>query len=159
MSRLIEGKAGEVPAGRIGIIASRYNSLVTDALVAGATEACRRLGVDKDRIDIVRVPGALEIPFAAATMAKTGRYIALACLGAILQGETDHHDHVAALATKGIGDIMRDHGIPVAHGILSCDSLEQALQRAGGKVGNKGAEAVTTALEMASLVTRIAAGS
>lgn len=159
MTRLIEGKAGEAPAGRIGIIASRYNSLVTDALVAGATEACRRLGIGEERIDVVRVPGALEIPLAAAAMAKTGRYIALACLGAILRGETDHHDHVAAVATQGIGDIIRDHGIPVAHGILSCDSLEQALQRAGGKLGNKGAEAVTTALEMASLVSRVAAGS
>ena len=159
MTRLIEGKAGDAPAGRIGIVASRYNSLVTDALVAGATEACRRLGLAEDRFDVVRVPGALEIPLAAAAMAKSGRYIALACLGAILRGETDHHDHVASVATKGIGEIMRDHGIPVAHGILSCDSLEQALQRAGGKLGNKGAEAVTTALEMASLMARIKAGN
>lgn len=159
MARLIEGKAGEAPAGRIGIIASRYNSLVTDALVAGATEACRRLGLEEDRVDVVRVPGALEIPLAAAAMAKTGRYMALACLGAILRGETDHHDHVAAVATKGIGDIMSLHGIPVAHGILSCESLEQALQRAGGKLGNKGAEAVTTALEMACLIARIGAGN
>lgn len=159
MTRLIEGKAGDAPMGRIGIIASRYNSLVTDALVAGATEACRRLNLAEDRIDVVRVPGALEIPLAAAAMAKSGRYIALVCLGAILRGETDHHDHVAVVATNGIGEIMLNHGIPVAHGILSCDSLEQALQRAGGKLGNKGAEAVTTALEMASLVARIKAGN
>lgn len=157
MSRLIEGRPGEGLSGRIGIVASRYNALVVDALVAGAVEACRRLQIPKDQVDIVRVPGALEIPLAAKALAKTGRYGALVCLGAVLRGETDHHDHVADIATHGIGDIMLEYHLPVAHGILSCESLEQALQRSGGKMGNKGAEALITALEMASLLTTIAA--
>ena len=158
MSRLIEGRAGEGLSGRIGIVASRYNALVVDALVSGALEACRRLQIPTDQVDIVRVPGALEIPLAAKALAKTGHYAALVCLGAVLRGETDHHDHVADVATRVIGDIMLEYNIPVAHGILSCESLEQALQRSGGKMGNKGSEALVTALEMVSLLTTIAAG-
>jgi len=106
-------------------------------------------------VDVVRVPGSFEIPVAAQAMAKTGRYAGLVCLGAVIQGETDHHVQVGDSATQGIVRVMLETGVPISHGILACATLEHALQRAGGKVGNKGAEAANAALELADLIAKI----
>jgi 6,7-dimethyl-8-ribityllumazine synthase len=155
MVTTIEGQVRAPAEKRLGIVAARFNALVVDALVSGALEAFRRAGVDPSRVDVVRVPGSFEIPVAAQTMAKTGRYAGLVCLGAVIQGETDHHVQVGDSATQGIVRVMLETGVPISHGILACATLEHALQRAGGKVGNKGAEAANAALELADLIAKI----
>lgn len=158
MVNTIEGQIRAPEGKRLGIVAARFNSLVVDALVNGALEAFRRAGVDPATVDVVRVPGSFEIPVAALTMARSGRYAGLVCLGAVIQGETDHHEQVGDSATSGIVRVMLETGIPISHGILACSTLEQALQRAGGKVGNKGAEAANATLELADLVDRLKKG-
>jgi len=155
MVTTIEGQVRAPAEKRLGIVAARFNALVVDALVSGALEAFRRAGVDPSRVDVVRVPGSFEIPVAAQTMAKTGLYAGLVCLGAVIQGETDHHVQVGDSATQGIVRVMLETGVPISHGILACATLEHALQRAGGKVGNKGAEAANAALELADLIAKI----
>jgi len=155
MVTTIEGQVRAPAEKRLGIVAARFNALVVDALVSGALEAFRRAGVDPSRVDVVRVPGSFEIPMAAQAMAKTGRYAGLVCLGAVIQGETDHHVQVGDSATQGIVRVMLETGVPISHGILACATLEHALQRAGGKVGNKGAEAANAALELADLIAKI----
>ena len=151
MVTTIEGQIRAPGEKRLGIVAARFNALVVDPLVSGALEAFRRAGVDPERVDVVRVPGSFEIPVAAQAMAKTGRYAGLVCLGAVIQGETDHHVQVGDSATQGIVRVMLETGVPISHGILACASLEQALQRAGGKIGNKGAEAANATLELVDL--------
>ena len=153
MVQTIEGLARPPGDKRLGIVASRFNSLVVDALVNGALDTFRRLGIEPGRVDVIRVPGAFEIPLAAQALARTGRYAGLVCLGAVIQGETDHHDAVTSAATQGVARVMLESGIPVSHGILACATLEQALQRAGGKMGNKGHEAAQVVLEMADLIS------
>ena len=153
MVQTIEGLARPPGDKRLGILASRFNSLVVDALVNGALDTFRRLGIEPGRVDVIRVPGAFEIPLAAQALARTGRYAGLVCLGAVIQGETDHHDAVTSAATQGVARVMLESGIPVSHGILACATLEQALQRAGGKMGNKGHEAAQVVLEMADLIS------
>ena len=155
MVTTIEGQVRAPAEKRLGIVAARFNALVVDALVSGALEAFRRAGVDPSRVDVVRVPSSFEIPVAAQAMAKTGRYAGLVCLGAVIQGETDHHVQVGDSATQGIVRVMLETGVPISHGILACATLEHALQRAGGKVGNKGAEAANAALELADLIAKI----
>ena len=155
MVTTIEGQVRAPAEKRLGIVAARFNALVVDALMSGALEAFRRAGVDPSRVDVVRVPGSFEIPVAAQAMAKTGRYAGLVCLGAVIQGETDHHVQVGDSATQGIVRVMLETGVPISHGILACATLEHALQRAGGKVGNKGAEAANAALELADLIAKI----
>jgi len=155
MVTTIEGQVRAPAEKRLGIVAARFNALVVDALVSGALEAFRRAGVDPSRVDVVRVPGSFEIPVAAQAMAKTGRYAGLVCRGAVIQGETDHHVQVGDSATQGIVRVMLETGVPISHGILACATLEHALQRAGGKVGNKGAEAANAALELADLIAKI----
>lgn len=155
MVTTIEGQVRAPAEKRLGIVAARFNALVVDALVSGALEAFRRAGVDPSRVDVVRVPGSFEIPVAAQAMAKTGRYAGLVCLGAVIQGETDHHVQVGDSATQGMVRVMLETGVPISHGILACATLEHALQRAGGKVGNKGAEAANAALELADLIAKI----
>jgi len=155
MVTTIEGQVRAPAEKRLGIVAARFNALVVDALVSGALEAFRRAGVDPSRVDVVRVPGSFEIPVAAQAMAKTGRYAGLVCLGAVIQGETDHHVQVGDSATQGIVRVMLETGVSISHGILACATLEHALQRAGGKVGNKGAEAANAALELADLIAKI----
>jgi len=155
MVTTIEGQVRAPAEKRLGIVAARFNALVVDALVSGALEAFRRAGVDPSRVDVVRVPGSFEIPVAAQAMAKTGRYAGLVCLGAVIQGETDHHVQVGDSATQGIVRVMLETGVPISHVILACATLEHALQRAGGKVGNKGAEAANAALELADLIAKI----
>ena len=137
---------------RIGIALARFNQAVTDLLLAGALEALTRHGVADDAIDVVTVPGAFELPLCAQRMASTGRYDALICLGAVVRGETPHFDYVAGEAARGVAHVARRHDLPVAFGVLTTDTVEQALARAGGARGNKGAESAVTALEMVQVL-------
>ncbi len=143
------------PAGRIAIIAARFNDFVVERLVGGALDGLNRHGVTEDAIDLVRVPGSLEIPLAAQRLAASRKYAALICLGAIIKGETDHYDHVCSSTASGIAQAALATGVPVIFGVLTCDSMEQAINRAGGKAGNKGYEAALAALEMANLLKQL----
>jgi len=136
---------------RVGIVVSRFNRTVTEGLLAGALEALEKHGVAADDIVVVRVPGAFEVPFAARRLAGAGVYDALVCLGAVVRGETPHFEYIAAEVTRGIGRVVEDHRIPIAFGVLTTDTIEQALDRAGARHGNKGFEAAVTAIEMARL--------
>ena len=140
---------------RVAIAAGRFNRLVTDPLVAGAVEELRRHGVSEADVDLAWVPGAFELPLAAERLAATGRYAAVVAIGAVVRGATPHFDHVAGQAAAGLAAVTRASGVPVAFGVLTCDTMEQALDRAGGKAGNKGAEAAVCALEMAGLLEAI----
>ena len=143
------------PPGRFALVAARFNALIVDSLVAGAIDGLKRHGVPDDRIDLVRVPGAFEIPLVAQKLGESGRYAAVVCLGAVIKGDTDHYDHVAGAATSGIAQAGLTSGVPVVFGVLTCDTLEQAMNRAGGKAGNKGFEAAATAVEMVNLLKRL----
>jgi 6,7-dimethyl-8-ribityllumazine synthase len=137
---------------RIGVALARFNQSVTDRLLAGTLEALAQHGVAEDAIDVARVPGAFELPLCAQRLAATGRYDALVCLGAIVRGETPHFDYVAGEAARGIADVSRRHDLPVAFGVLTTDTIEQALARAGGERGNKGYDAAVSALEMVQVL-------
>jgi 6,7-dimethyl-8-ribityllumazine synthase len=137
---------------RIGIALARFNQAVTDRLLAGALEALAKYGVADDAIDIATVPGAFELPMCAQRLASAGRYHALVCLGAVVRGETPHFEYVAGEAARGIADVARRHDLPVAFGLLTTDTMEQAMARAGGERGNKGYEAAVTALEMVQVL-------
>ncbi|MEI6326451.1 MAG: 6,7-dimethyl-8-ribityllumazine synthase [Gemmataceae bacterium] len=141
--------------GRILIVASRFNQLVVNQLVNGAMEALTRHGISEANVDIIRVPGAFEVPQAAQKALKTGRFVGLIALGAVIRGDTDHYDHIAHSATQGLNRIALDLGYPVAHGVLTCNTTEQALDRSGLKAGNKGYDAALALLEMVNLFTRI----
>lgn len=141
---------------RIAIVVSRFNRSVTESLLDGALECLREHGVADDAIDVLRVPGAFEITVAAEQCAATGRYAALICLGAVVRGETPHFEFIAREVSRGINDIACRHRIPVAFGVLTTDTMEQALARAGSGHGNKGFEAAVTALEMAALLRELA---
>jgi 6,7-dimethyl-8-ribityllumazine synthase len=143
------------PPGRFAVVAARFNSLVVEPLVAGALDALKRHGVADDAIDVVRVPGSFEIPLVAQRLAASKRYAAVVCLGAVVRGETDHYDFVAGEAAGGIARAALATGVPVVFGVLTCDTPEQALGRAGGKAGNKGAEAALTAVEMVNLLHQL----
>jgi 6,7-dimethyl-8-ribityllumazine synthase len=155
--KTIEGNLNP-PAGRFAIVASRFNDLIVDRLLQGAHEGLRRHGVADDAIDLVRVPGSLEIPLAARRAAASGNYAAVICLGAVIRGETGHYDHVASGAAAGISQAATETGVPVIFGVLTCDTLEQAMNRAGGKSGNKGFDAALAAIEMANLMKRLPEG-
>ena len=133
---------------RIGVALARFNQSVTDQLLAGALDALVKHGVADDAIDVAVVPGAFELPLCAQRLAATGRYDALVCLGAVVRGETPHFDFVAGEAARGIAEVARRHDLPIAFGVLTTDTIEQALARTGGDRGNKGYEAAVTALEM-----------
>ncbi|HEY1677218.1 MAG TPA: 6,7-dimethyl-8-ribityllumazine synthase [Candidatus Sulfotelmatobacter sp.] len=134
------------------IVVARFNSFITERLLAGAVDALRRSRVDTGKgYDIVRVPGAFEIPSAARTLAETGKYDAIICIGCLLRGDTAHYDVIVNEVTRGIGQSAQETGVPHAFGVLTCDTLEQAIDRAGLKMGNKGFEAALAAVEMASL--------
>ncbi len=151
---ILEGEYSP-PSGRFGLIAARFNSVVVDRLVEGAVDGLRRHGVGDAEIDIIRVPGSYEIPLVAQKLGKNGRYVALICLGAVIRGDTDHYDYVAGAAANGIANAGLATGIPVIFGILTCETMEQALNRAGGKAGNKGFEAAVTAIEMVNLMGKL----
>jgi len=140
------------PVGRFALVAARFNAFVVDALVAGAIDALSRHGVAGDAIDLVRVPGSYEIPLVARRLGSTKQYAAIIALGAVIKGDTDHYDYVAGAAANGIAQASLAADTPVIFGILTCDTLEQAINRAGAKAGNKGFEAAVTAVEMANLL-------
>ncbi|MCS6850840.1 MAG: 6,7-dimethyl-8-ribityllumazine synthase [Gemmataceae bacterium] len=143
------------PVGRFALVAARFNQVVVEQLVAGARSGLKRHGVPDDAIDLVWVPGSFEIPLIAKRLAESRRYAAVICLGAIIKGETDHYDFVASGAAHGIAQASLASGLPVIFGILTCDNLEQALNRAGGKSGNKGYDAAVAAIEMVNLLGRL----
>jgi 6,7-dimethyl-8-ribityllumazine synthase len=143
------------PAGRFAVVAARFNHSVVDKLIAGAKDGLRRHGVADDAIDLIIVPGSFEIPLVAQRLAISKKYVAVICLGAVIRGDTDHYDHVAGGAVSGVAQAALASGVPVILGILTCDSLEQAMNRAGGKAGNKGFEAATTAIEMVNLLGKL----
>jgi 6,7-dimethyl-8-ribityllumazine synthase len=133
---------------RFGVVVSQFNNLITERLQAGAVDALCRHGVREEDINIVQVPGAFDIPLFAKKMAVSGRYDAIVCLGAVIKGETPHFDYISAAMTQGIKEVMMAHGLPVTFGVLTTDSVEQALDRAGAKAGNKGFDAALSAIEM-----------
>ncbi len=137
------------------IIVSRFNDFIGSKLLAGAVDELRRHGVNPDNIDIVKVPGAFEIPIMALKFAKTNRYNAIITLGAIIKGSTSHYDYVCAELTKGIAQVALQTEVPVLFGVLTTENLEQAIERAGTKAGNKGAEAAKSAIEMANLIKSV----
>jgi 6,7-dimethyl-8-ribityllumazine synthase len=141
---------------RFGIAVSQFNSFITDRLLAGALDALERAGASEKPIEIVRVPGSFELPLAAKKMAQTGRFDSLIAIGCILRGETTHYDHVASETARGIQLAQLDTGVPIAFCVLTCDTLEQAIDRAGLKSGNKGYDAGLAAIEMALFVRKFA---
>ncbi|MCP3951611.1 MAG: 6,7-dimethyl-8-ribityllumazine synthase [Desulfobacterales bacterium] len=151
MPNLIEGRLlGE--GKKFALISSRFNDFITDKLVGGALDALVRSGVDDDDIDLLKVPGAFEIPLVAKKAVATEKYDAVICLGAVIRGSTTHYDYVCAEASKGIAQVSLDSGIPVIFGIITTDTIEQAIERAGTKAGNKGWSAAISAVEMANLM-------
>ncbi len=144
------------PAGRFALVAARFNAFVVDPLLAGARDALARHGIPDDRVDVIRVPGSFEIPLIAQMLAESKKYAAVICLGCIIRGETDHYDHVAGAATNGILNAGLKSGVPVIYGVLTCETLEQAIHRAGAKAGNKGFEAAVTAIETVNLLAQLA---
>jgi 6,7-dimethyl-8-ribityllumazine synthase len=143
---------------RVAFAASRFNELVTDRLVAGARDALARHGVDDASVTMVWAPGAFELPLVARRLAESGDHDAVICLGAVIRGSTDHYEHVASQAAAGLAQVALDTGVPVAFGVLTTETTEQALERAGGKLGNKGFEAAVTAIEMADLLRQLPKG-
>lgn len=136
---------------RFAVVVSRWNSFITERLLQGALDALRRTGCRKEDITVVRVPGSFEIPSQSRTLAKTGNFDAIIALGCLIRGETDHYEHIATEVTRGIGQSAQETGVPHTYGVLTCENLEQALDRAGLKSGNKGFEAAISAVEMVSL--------
>jgi 6,7-dimethyl-8-ribityllumazine synthase len=152
--KIIEGDFA-TPKGRIAIIAGRFNGFVVESLVAGARDVLVRHGVQDAAIDLIRVPGAWEIALAASKLAASGKYVAIIALGAVIRGATPHFDFVAGECAKGLAQAALASGVPVAFGVLTTDSIEQAIERAGTKAGNKGADAAMAALEMVSLYGKL----
>lgn len=150
MPKIVEGKL-DAKGLRVGLLVSRFNSFVSERLVEGAIDALLRHNAEDEDITVVKVPGAYEIPPAAKQMANSGRYDAIVCLGAVIRGATPHFDYVSAEVTKGVASVSLESGIPVAFGVLTTDTIEQAIERAGSKAGNKGFDAAMTAIEMANL--------
>lgn len=142
-------------SGRYALLVGRWNSFVVEHLLEGALDTLRRHGVPDSQLTIVRVPGAFEIPLAAQRLAKSGSYDAIIALGAVIRGGTPHFEHVAGECTKGIAQVSLNHDIPITFGVLTVDSIEQAIERSGTKAGNKGAEAASSALEMVSLFSQL----
>lgn len=140
---------------KIGIVAARFNDFIVSKLVDGALDALKRHGVNENNIDISLVPGAFEIPLLAKKMAKTNNYDAIICLGAVIKGSTPHFDYVCAEVSKGVASVSLEYEKPVIFGVLTTDSIEQAIERAGTKAGNKGYDAAVTAIEMANLLNEI----
>ncbi|MBA4377117.1 MAG: 6,7-dimethyl-8-ribityllumazine synthase [bacterium] len=145
--------AGNFRAGeqRLVIVASRFNDFLVRELLDGAQDCLTRHGVDPERVDVAWVPGSFELPLAAAKLADSGRYAAIICLGCLIQGDTPHFSYIAAEVTKGIAQVALDTGIPVSFGVITADTLDQAIERAGTKAGNKGFDAALSALEMIDL--------
>lgn len=150
MARVIEGKL-DARGMKIGIVVSRYNNFVTDKLLEGALDALKSHGAEEQDIDVVKVPGAFEIPLVAQRLAASGKYDAIVCLGAVIRGDTPHFEYIAQECARGIGAAVIEHRVPISFGVLTTNNIEQAMERAGTKRSNKGFEAALTAVEMASL--------
>lgn len=140
---------------KFGIVASRFNNFVTQRLLAGAVDQLKRNGVEEAGIETAWVPGSFEIPLACLKMARSKKFDAIIALGCVIRGETDHYEHVALSVTRGLSEASMQTGVPVVFGVLTCDTLEQAIDRAGAKSGNKGAEAASSAIEMADLLEKL----
>ena len=154
---MIEEVKGQITAGKgnYAIVVSRFNEFVTSRLLAGAIDCLARHGAAEKQISVVWVPGACEIILAAKKLAQSGKYVAVICLGAVIRGQTSHYDYVCQQIARGIGQINYELGVPTVFGVLTCDTLEQAVERAGTKMGNAGADAAMTAMEMANLMEKI----
>ena len=150
--RTFEGNVVAENNMRIGIVAARFNEFITSKLVAGAQDALRRHNVSEEDVDVAWVPGAFEIPLIASEMAKCGKYDAVICVGAVIRGSTSHYDYVCSEVSKGIAQISLNTEIPVMFGVLTTDTIEQAIERAGSKAGNKGSECAQGAIEMVNLI-------
>jgi len=157
MTRTFEGRF-DARGKQIAVVASRFNDFFTRELMDGALDCLKRHGVKDDQVDTAWVPGAFEIPLAAKRFAKTGRYAAVICLSCIIQGDTPHWHYISSEITKGIAQVGLDSDIPVVYGVVTAETLDQAIERAGTKAGNKGFEAALTALEMIDLFDAIDAG-
>jgi len=151
MGKVLEGKL-DATGSRFGIVLGRFNSFIGERLLEGAMDALLRHGADAEQIDVARVPGSFEIPLAAKRMAVSGRYDAVICLGAVIRGATPHFDYVSSEVSKGIASVSLDSNVPVAFGVLTTDTVEQAVERAGTKAGNKGFDAALSAIEMVNLL-------
>ena len=154
MPNFVEGNLLASPV-QVAIVVSRFNDLVTERLLAGAVDTFRRHGTTDDMITVVRVPGSFEIPLIAKRLAESGKFAAVVCLGAVIQGETSHHEYINHPMAAAIMQAALSSGIPVTFGVLTCQSMDQALDRAGGKAGNKGIEASLAAIEMINLLTQM----
>lgn len=151
MSQVFEGQLS-ASGLRFAIVVSRFNSFITERLLGGAMDALTRTGGNADLIDVIKVPGSWEVPLVAGEVARQHRYDAIICLSAVIRGETPHFDYVAAEAAKGVAHVAAETGVPVSFGVLTTNTLEQAIDRAGAKGGNKGFDAAMTAVEMANLM-------
>ncbi len=155
MTKLIEGQM-DAKGMKVGIVISRYNSFITQRLLEGAEDALRRHGLAEDDLTVLYVPGSFEIPLAALKMAQSGRYDAVICLGAVIRGSTPHFDFVAAECAKGVAQASMKTGVPVIFGVVTTDTIEQAVERAGTRVPNRGAEAALSAIELVNALKGIA---
>ncbi|MEX0937805.1 MAG: 6,7-dimethyl-8-ribityllumazine synthase [Pirellulales bacterium] len=144
-----------MPSGRWAVVVSRYNQSITSKLLDGALETLASHKVPADQVDVAWVPGAWEIPLAAKCLVENGRFLAVMCLGAVIRGETTHDQHINRTVSGELGRLATDSGVPVLFGVLTCETLEQAIQRAGGNQGNKGAECAEAALRMVSLLQKL----
>jgi len=154
MPKRIEGSL-DARGSRFAVVVSRFNSFISDRLLAGALDALERSGAAAEDITVVRVPGSFEIPLAARTLAVSKRYDAVICLGALLRGDTPHFDHISSAVTRGIATAGVDSGVPVIYGVLTCNTVEQAVERAGLKSGNKGFDAAMAAVEMVQVMKQL----
>jgi 6,7-dimethyl-8-ribityllumazine synthase len=154
MSQVTEGYL-DASGLKFAVVVARFNSFITDRLLAGALDALKRSGATPDSIEIVKVPGSWELPLTVKTLAATNRYAAIIALGAVIRGETPHFDQVANQASSGLAAVALETRVPVAFGVLTTNTVEQAIDRAGGKSGNKGYDAAITAIEMADLIRRL----
>ena len=151
---MIEEIKGQLAAGKgkYAIVVSRFNDFITSKLLEGALDCLRRHGASDEQMTVAWVPGACEITIVAKKLAESGRYVAVLCLGAVIRGQTGHYDYVCQQISRGVGTINYDTGVPTVFGVLTCDTLEQAIERAGTKMGNAGADAALTAMEMAHVM-------
>jgi 6,7-dimethyl-8-ribityllumazine synthase len=154
MAQVFDGKK-DAHGLRIGIVVSRFNNFITEKLLEGALDGFKSHGGEDDKLTIVRVPGAFEIPLIAERLAASGHFDALVCLGAVIRGDTPHFDYVCDAVTRGIGDAVRTYKIPIGFGVLTTDDMQQAMERSGVKDSNKGYEAVLTAVEMAHVIRQL----
>lgn len=155
MNQIIEGHLVASPEDRYAIVVSRFNEAITDRLLQGSIDTLRRHGVQEDNIQAARVPGSFELPVVAAAFARSGEYAAVICLGAVIQGETTHHEYINSSMASGMMSLGMETGVPISFGVLTCQSTDQAIARSGGKSGNKGVEAALAALETVGVLRQL----